>query len=165
MRLLPVHPFTGNISILPPPTNILSDLLSDCSFHCPDISGFISILSCYASPDQFMKMPATAVYRPTAPGVALSTPVKSPYSTATATAKSVQYGRISMPPQTAGSSVNSSAVPSLTSGSYAGSSSGERESSNGGAGSIDLIDMMTDRLNNVVNPIPLDRSLAQQAQT
>ena len=109
-------------------------------------------------------MPATTVYRPAAPAVAFSTPVKSPYYT-TAAVKPAPYNRVPMSPATAGSSVNSSAVPSLTSGSYAGSSSGDRDSSSGGAGSVDLIDMMTDRLGNAVNPLPLDRSLAQQAQT
>ena len=70
-----------------------------------------------------------------------------------------------MPLPVAGSSANTSAVPSLTSGSYAGSATGGSESSNNGAGGVDLIEMMTDRLSNAVNPLPLDRSLAQQAQT
>ena len=75
------------------------------------------------------------------------------------------YKHISLSPPEAGSSVNTSAVPSLTSGSYSGSSSGDHESSNGGSAGVDLMELMHDRLGNAINPMPLDRSLAKQAQT
>ena len=54
--------------------------------------------------------------------------------------------------------------PSATSSSYAGSAS-EYESSAGSATSVDLMDYMQDRLQGSFNPMPLDRSLAKQAQT
>ncbi|KAL8646219.1 MAG: hypothetical protein Q9210_006263, partial [Variospora velana] len=75
------------------------------------------------------------------------------------------YSRVAVSPPQAGSSANSSAVPSLTSGSYAGSSGGDYDSSNGPASSVDLVELMNDRLGSAVNPLPLDRSLARQAQT
>ncbi|KAL9054522.1 MAG: hypothetical protein Q9206_003503 [Seirophora lacunosa] len=75
------------------------------------------------------------------------------------------YSRVAVSPPQAGSSVNSSAVPSLSSGSYAGSTAGESDSSNGAASGVDLVELMNDRLGSAVNPLPLDRSLARQAQT
>ena len=86
-------------------------------------------------------------------------PGKSPNYTAPA--YPAPYSRVPISPPQPGSSVNTSAVPSLTSGSYAGSDA----SSNGGASGIDLVEMLNDRLSNAVDPLPLDRSLAQQAQT
>lgn len=77
----------------------------------------------------------------------------------------VSYSRVALSPPQAGSSANTSAVPSLTSGSYAGSSAGDSDSSNGGVSGIDLVELMNDRLSNAVDPLPLDRSLARQAQT
>ena len=88
-------------------------------------------------------------------------PGKSPNYTAPAPAYPAPYGRVPVSPPQPGSSVNTSAVPSLTSGSYAGSDA----SSNGCASGVDLVEMLNDRLSNAVNPLPLDRSLAQQAQT
>ncbi len=79
--------------------------------------------------------------------------------------KPTPYSRIATSPPSAGSSVNTSAVPSLTSGSYAGSASGDYENGSSGAHGVDLIDMMNNRLSSAVNPLPLDRSLARQAQT
>ena len=54
--------------------------------------------------------------------------------------------------------------PSATSSSYAASASDYDASSNGAA-SVDLMDYMHDRVASAYNPMPLDRSLAQQAQT
>ncbi|KIW03077.1 hypothetical protein, variant [Verruconis gallopava] len=54
--------------------------------------------------------------------------------------------------------------PSAASSSYAGSAS-EYESASNGASSVDLMDYMNERLSSVYNPMPLDRSVAQQAQT
>lgn len=79
--------------------------------------------------------------------------------------KPTPYSRIATSPPSAGSSVNTSNVPSLTSGSYAGSASGDYENSSSGAHGVDLIDMMTNRMSTAVNPLPMDRSLARQAQT
>ena len=75
------------------------------------------------------------------------------------------YSRIATSPPSAGSSINTSAVPSLTSGSYANSVSGDHESFNSGAQGVDLIDMMSSRLSTAVDSLPLDRNLARQAQT
>jgi len=72
------------------------------------------------------------------------------------------------PPEAAESVTTGSGVtsydPSAASSSYAGSAS-EYDSSSTGASSIDLLDYMNDRLAGSYNPMPLDRSLAQQAQT
>ena len=76
-----------------------------------------------------------------------------------------QYSRVAVSPPQAGSSANTSAVPSLTSGSYAGSTAGDSESSNSGVSGIDLVELMNDRLSTAVDPLPLDRGLARQAQT
>lgn len=70
-----------------------------------------------------------------------------------------------MSPPEASSSVNTSAVPSLTSSTYGGSAASDYDSSHSGSSGVDLIDMLNDRLSNAVDPIPLDRSLAKQAQT
>ncbi|KAF2457560.1 hypothetical protein BDY21DRAFT_285971 [Lineolata rhizophorae] len=48
--------------------------------------------------------------------------------------------------------------------SYAGSAS-EYASSESTAGSVDLLDYMSDRVSGAYDPVPLDRSLAKQAQT
>lgn len=104
-----------------------------------------------------------AVYRPTASDFPISTPTKSPYYAVPV--QKAAYSRIPVALPSPGSSVRTSAVPSLTSSSYAGTTSAEQESSGVGTGSVDLIDMMTDRLSNAIDPLPLDRSLARQAQT
>ncbi len=82
--------------------------------------------------------------------------------------------RISMsPPSVAGSSTNPSVAASYsastyhsaTSSSYGGSASGEYESSaSAAAGGVDLVERLSDRLNDAFDPIPLDRGLATQAQ-
>lgn len=77
------------------------------------------------------------------------------------------YGRISASPPEASDSTTTSGVPSYevsaTSSNYAGSHSDYDSSS--GAASVDLLDYMGNRLNGSFNPLPLDRSLAKQAQT
>ena len=109
-------------------------------------------------------MPATqAVYRPTTSDLPTSPPAKLSYYTVPV--QKAAYSRIPVTLPSPGSSVRTSAVPSLTASSYAGSASAEQESSSVGTGSVDLIDMMTDRLSNAIDPLPLDRSLARQAQT
>lgn len=72
------------------------------------------------------------------------------------------------PPEATASVTSGSGVtsydPSASSSSYAGSASDYDASSNGAA-SVDLLDYMNDRVASAYNPMPLDRSLAQQAQT
>ena len=75
------------------------------------------------------------------------------------------YHRPSVSPPQPGSSVNTSAVPSLTSGSYAGSTASDYEQGHGGPSGVDLLDMLNDRLATAIDPLPLDRSMAKQAQT
>ncbi|KAL6702997.1 hypothetical protein ACN47E_010352 [Coniothyrium glycines] len=77
------------------------------------------------------------------------------------------FGRISGSPPEAPGSVTTSGVPSYepsaTSSNYAGSANEYDASS--GAASVDLLSYMGNRLNNSFDPMPLDRSLAKQAQT
>lgn len=53
---------------------------------------------------------------------------------------------------------------SATSAGYVGSSSADYDS-NGSASGVDFQDYMQERFSNSFNPIPLDRSMAVQAQT
>ncbi|KAF2267407.1 hypothetical protein CC78DRAFT_76633 [Lojkania enalia] len=76
------------------------------------------------------------------------------------------YGRVSVSPPQAESVTTSGGAsyePSATSSSYAGSAS-EYDSSGTNTG-VDLLDYMGDRLHGAFDPVPLDRSLAKQAQT
>lgn len=77
------------------------------------------------------------------------------------------YGRVSASPPEAPESVTTSGVPSYepsaTSSNYAGSASDYESTS--GAASVDLLDYMGNRMNGSFDPLPLDRSLAKQAQT
>lgn len=77
------------------------------------------------------------------------------------------YGRVSASPPEAPDSVTTSGVPSYepsaTSSNYAGSASDYESTS--GAASVDLLEYMGNRLNGSFDPMPLDRSLAKQAQT
>lgn len=112
----------------------------------------------------FAIMPAATAYRqPTFPSLPLTVPGKSPYYTPPA--RTPSYSRVSMSSPEASSSVNTSAVPSLTSSTYGGSAASDYDSPQSGSSGVDLIDMLNDRLSNAVDPIPLDRSLAKQAQT
>lgn len=79
------------------------------------------------------------------------------------------YGRVSVSPPEAPESITTgsgvtSYDPSAASSSYAGSAS-EYDTSSTGQSSVDLLDYMNDRLSTAFNPMPLDRSLAQQTQT
>ena len=79
------------------------------------------------------------------------------------------YSRmVGSPPEAPESVTSGSGVtsynPSATSSSYAASAS-DYESANNGAASVDLLDYMNDRVSSAYNPMPLDRGLAQQAQT
>ncbi len=66
-----------------------------------------------------------------------------------------------------GSMSHTSAVPSgfsATSAGYLRSSTGDYDSSRSASG-VDFQEYMQDRFSNSFNPIPLDRSMAVQAQT
>lgn len=58
---------------------------------------------------------------------------------------------------------------SRTSGGFSystGSASGDYESSSGGSfSSVDVVDVLNDRLQNAFDPTPMDKGLATQAQT
>lgn len=77
------------------------------------------------------------------------------------------YRHISLsPPEVAESITTSggrSTVPSFS--VSATSSNYDDASSNGGASSIDLMELLNDRLTGSIDPVPLDRGLATQAQT
>jgi hypothetical protein len=78
------------------------------------------------------------------------------------------YSRVSASPPEAPESVTTgsgitSYDPSAASSSYAGSAS-EYDTSSTGTSSVDLLEYMNDRLAGSYNPMPLDRSLAQQSQ-
>ena len=147
------------------PKTIFS-LTSVSPYYLVPASSLVSVSLRRPSSPLTTNMPVTQTpYQLNGPAVPISMPSKSPYYTPLAPSQPLPYSRISMSPTSAGSSVNTSAVPSLTSGSCAGSSCGEHENSSGGAGSIDLVEMMTNRLSLAIDPLPMDRSLAQQAQT
>lgn len=105
-------------------------------------------------------MPSTQTLRaPSHPSLPLTMPGKSPYYSPPM-AHQGPYARPVVSPPTPGSSVNTSAVPSLTSGSQSGEDNVPH-----GASNIDLVEMLNDRLSNAVDTLPLDRSLVRQAQT
>ena len=72
------------------------------------------------------------------------------------------YKYVTPSPRHGGSSVNTSAVPSLVSDSGSGASA---RSSDGGMSDVDLLDMLDIKLSHSVKPEPLDRGMAKQAQT
>ncbi|KAL4810042.1 hypothetical protein BDV18DRAFT_130177 [Aspergillus unguis] len=62
----------------------------------------------------------------------------------------------------------STTTGSRTSGGFSystGSASGDYESSSGSFSSVDVVDVLNDRLQNAFDPTPLDKGLARQAQT
>lgn len=59
----------------------------------------------------------------------------------------------------------SAASYSVNSDSYAGSVSGDYETSSGGSyNGVDVVDMLSDRMNSAFDPIRLDKNLAKQAK-
>ena len=81
------------------------------------------------------------------------------------------YRQASLSPPEVAESVTTSGVSStgpsfsnLATSSNASSASGEYDSARG-ASSIDLMDLLNDRLTGAFDPLPLDRSLATQTQT
>lgn len=114
----------------------------------------------HLQPFKRSNMPSTqTLHAPSHPSLPLAMPGKSPYYSPPM-AHQVPYARPIISPPTPGPSVNTSAVPSLTSGSQ----SGEDHVQHGASG-IDLVEMLNDRLSNAVDTLPLDRSLVRQAQT
>lgn len=59
----------------------------------------------------------------------------------------------------------STASYSVNSDSYAGSVSGDYETSSGGSyNGVDVVDMLSERMNSAFDPIRLDKNLAKQAK-
>lgn len=110
-------------------------------------------------------MSSTHAYYPSYPST--SYPINVPHKPGHFYPPQQHYGRISGSPPEAPDSTTTSGVPSYevsaTSSHYAGSHSDYDSSS--GAASVDLLDYMGNRLNGSFDPLPLDRSLAKQAQT
>lgn len=79
------------------------------------------------------------------------------------TRNSSAYSQLSASPPERPESISTSGAGlySAASSSYAGS---EYEASTTGATSVDLLDYMNDRLSQAYNPVPLDQSMAKQAQ-
>ena len=118
-------------------------------------------------------MPAAGtLYQPQAPSMPRPVPSKGPIGVRPAY-HPMPFRPAGSPPGASASyasSINTSAVPSLTHGSsrhgYAGSTGSEHDSSStGGATSVDLLGLMTERVGHAVNPLPMDRGIAVQAQT
>lgn len=106
-------------------------------------------------------MSTTHSYYPSYPSLPINMPKKPGY-----TVPHHGYGRVSVSPPEPADSVTTGGAsyePSATSSSYAGSAS-EYDSSASTAG-VDLMEYMGDRLQGAIDPMPLDRSLAKQAQT
>jgi hypothetical protein len=79
------------------------------------------------------------------------------------------YGYAVSPPEiaesvTTGTGTYGNSAYSATSSSYAGSASGEYDSTSSANG-VDMQEYMQDRFNGAFDPLPLDRTLAMQAQT
>ena len=106
-------------------------------------------------------MPATIAYRPHVPSLPVEVPRKQPHQPALVPSHA-PYSRAAASPPSAGTSVATSAVPSLTNGET-GSRDGYEHAS-AGAHSVDLTEMLNERVSTVVNPVPLDRNIARQAQ-
>ena len=108
-------------------------------------------------------MPSTqTIQHRSPPTYPVGVPGKS--SQYTPLARAAPLSRPTISPPQPGSSASTSAVPSLTSGSCSGSATGD-ENSQAGSSGVDLVELLNDRLSNAVDPTPLDRSLAKQAQT
>ena len=102
-----------------------------------------------------------ATYRPV-PSHAVSVPRKNEQTYPLYSRQAPLQLRHSTSPTSITPSIASSAVPSLTNGGH--SSTKSRSSDYDSHPGVDLIEMMTDRLHLAVNPEPLDRTIAKQAQ-
>ncbi|KAJ9293722.1 hypothetical protein DTO271G3_7604 [Paecilomyces variotii] len=110
------------------------------------------------------KLPASFVV--TAPPTA-ALPINMP-SKAPASASLFPVSRVAgSPPEISDSSTTAGSRTSgysLGPSSYAGSLSGDYESSTTSYSGVDVVDMLSDRMNNAFDPTPLDKGLAKQAQ-
>ncbi|RDW68357.1 hypothetical protein BP5796_09014 [Coleophoma crateriformis] len=95
------------------------------------------------------KAPQYQYYQPTQHQAYACSPPEAPESVTTGSGMTPTYGH---------------SAYSATSSSYAGSASGEYDSS-ASANGVDLQEYMQDRFNGAFDPLPLDRTLAVQAQT
>lgn len=80
-----------------------------------------------------------------------------------------KYSYSVSPPDAPESTISApSGYSATTASSYAGSSAGDYEtgsSSSGSAAGVDMQEYMTSRFEGAFDPLPLDRTLAKQAQT
>ena len=114
---------------------------------------------------------ASSQYYPSYPAAAA--PVTMPQKSAQyPSPQYAAFGHVSVSPPEAPESSTASGPSYDPSGSYAASyagsyagSSSDYDTSATSASGVDLMDYMSDRLHAAYNPIPLDRSLATQAQT
>ncbi|KAJ9193654.1 hypothetical protein DTO166G4_1041 [Paecilomyces variotii] len=101
-------------------------------------------------------------YQPTA-ALPINMPSKAP-----ASANLFPVSRVAgSPPEISDSSTTAGSRTSgysLGPSSYAGSLSGDYESSTTSYSGVDVVDMLSDRMNNAFDPTPLDKGLAKQAQ-
>lgn len=178
MILLPFHIFKNSkqkqtpspnfpsLSSQSQPSLLQAYPISPCRVHKRISSHSQSYL-----PSHLTTMPAsTPLYQPAHPTMmprATGKPAPrggmhpAPFRPAGSPPTAVSYAPASWAP-----SASSSAVPSLTNGSYSyARSTGSEDSGSAGTSSIDLIDLMTERISTAVNPLPMDRSIAGQAQT
>lgn len=103
-----------------------------------------------------------ATYQPL-PSPTVSVPRKADQSLPLYSRQAPVQLKYSISPTSVTPSIASSAVPSLTNGGH--TSTRSRSSDYDGHHGVDLIEMMTDRLHLAINPEPLDRTIAKQAQT
>lgn len=102
------------------------------------------------------------------PSVAYSMPLPVPKGSHYPTYTYSQYSV--SPPECDDSVSSASGIPSYSNGGYSATSSsyaggyGDYEST-GSASGVDFQEYMQDRFTNSFDPIPLDRSMAMQAQT
>ena len=77
-----------------------------------------------------------------------------------------KYGYSVSPPEASETSASGPTYSSANSSSYAGSvSGGDYESASSSANGVDMQEYMQDRFQGAFDPLPLDRTLAVQAQT
>ena len=142
-----------------------SHLIQSCKVVADQLVADSSLLHLNTSIVRESKMSSTAYYQyqPTT-SLPVAVPGKQPQQTYTArhNRSSSAYSQYSASPPERPESVSTSSAGlySSASSNYAGS---EYDSSSG-ATSVDLPDYMNDRLSQAYNPIPMDRSLAKQAQ-
>lgn len=76
-----------------------------------------------------------------------------------------KYNYSVSPPEASEGSASGPTYSSANSSSYAGSASGDYDSASSSANGVDMQEYMQDRFQGAFDPLPLDRTLAVQAQT